>query len=213
MTQEIDGSPSSVYGMLTSIFPETRVRCLNQVHSQVIVRAEQCAEGEIPKADGILSLDPDIILCVRTADCIPILLWSDDVPCIGALHAGWRGLAKGIVKKAVHMMNSLGANEIHIRLGPSIGPCCYEVGPDVMRALGVQGFPSPAGTHRVDLGDVAKKQAMEAGVPEPMIRTVERCTSCNPLEYFSYRRDGALTGRNISLIGGKSCLLQGLQGE
>jgi len=212
-TEGIDGLPLSVYTRLVELFPEAQVYCLRQIHSDVIVRAELCTPGEFPVADGILCQDPEPILCIRTADCVPVLLWSKDVPCIGAVHAGWRGLAKGIVGKAIRMMHSLGARDVHVRLGPSIGPCCYEVGQDVVQALGLVMEPFREGTYRVDLAEIARRQAMEQNIPGDMIHGSLRCTCCHPREYFSYRRDGELAGRNISLIGGTSCLLPGLRAE
>lgn len=211
VTAGLDGKEDSVLARLTGLLPDAHIYCLNQVHGAKIVFAEDVASGDIPEADGIISRDPGDVLCIRTADCVPLLLWADAPPLIAAVHAGWKGLAKGIVKKAVHCMQTLGASQIHVSIGPSIGPCCYEVGADVVDALGRENMVYKNGSMFIDLTGAALSQAHEAGVGRHMVHTVRMCTSCHPGELFSYRRDGAAAGRNISLIGGKSWSLPGLQ--
>lgn len=211
VTAGLDGSPETVAGMLENLLPNARVYCLNQVHSNGIVRAEDIAKGDIPEADGIISRNPSDVLCVRTADCVPVLLWNDAPTVIAAVHAGWRGIAQGIVKKAVNQMQKLGASVIHVSIGPCIGPCCYEVGQDVVDALGSEHLLHTNGTKYLDLAGIVISQALSAGVRRDRIHSVDLCTSCHPDKFFSYRRDGASTGRNISLIGGESWSLPGLQ--
>jgi len=211
LTAGLDGSPDSVVAMLGDLLPESPVYCLNQVHSDGIVLARDIASGDIPEADGIISLDPGDVLCVRTADCVPVLLWGDNSSVFAAVHAGWRGLEKGIVIKAVHCMQTLGASGIHVSIGPCIGPCCYEVGPDVAAALGTEHLLHENDSLYLDLAGVTLSQALSAGVERSRIHSVDICTSCHQDEFFSYRRDGAAAGRNISLIGGESWSLPGLQ--
>ena len=211
VTEGLDGGPDSVAAMLRNLLPDAHVYCLNQVHSDAIVFAEDIAPGDIPEADGIISRDPGDVLCVRTADCVPVLLWDDSSPMIAAVHAGWRGLARGIVKKAVKSMEALGASGIHVSIGPCIGPCCYEVGPDVVDALGRQHLQYIKDSMYLDLAGIARSQALGAGVNRAGVSSVDVCTSCHPGKFFSYRRDGVLTGRNISLIGGGAWSLPGLQ--
>jgi YfiH family protein len=211
ISEGIDGSPETVVARLEDLLPESRIYCLNQVHEDNIVFAEDIHCSDIPEADGIISRNPDDVLCIRTADCVPVLLWTDDPPLIAAVHAGWRGLAKNIVKKAVRNIYALGAGEIYVSIGPCIGVCCYEVGPDVVNVLGTENLVYKKDSMHIDLKGVALSQALDAGVDRELVHAVDICTSCNPKEFFSYRRDGHAAGRNLSIIGGKSWLLQGLQ--
>lgn len=209
LSEDIDGGPASARDLLASLMPGRRIVCLNQVHSDRIIRAEDIPDGSFPDADGVVSLDPSIVLCIRTADCVPVLVWSDDTPVIAAVHAGWRGLALGIVGRAVREVFSLGARRVRVALGPSIGPCCYEVGPEVLDALGVAPAVSRKNTPAADLRLAARVQAIRAGAGE--VYDVGPCTCCTEHQYFSYRRDGAATGRNLSAIGGGACTLPGLR--
>lgn len=203
----IDGGPESARALLARHMPSCRIVCLRQVHRDRIVRAEDLALDVFPEADGVVSTDGSAVLCIRTADCVPVLLWADDAPVVAAVHAGWRGLALGIVKRAIDEIRSLGARSVNLELGPSIGPCCYEVGPEVINALGVEPAASSRGAPSVDLHLVAGAQAVSAGVLPSHVHSVRSCTCCNPSLYFSYRRDGASTGRNLSVIGGEACTL------
>lgn len=213
ISERVDGRAETIVERLKNLLPDSRIYCLNQVHEDHIVFAEDIHYGDIPQADGIISRNLDDVLCIRTADCVPILLWSDDPPLIAAVHAGWRGLSKNIVKKAILKIYDLGAGEIHVSIGPCIGVCCYEVGPDVVDALGTGTLVYKQNSMHIDLTGVALSQALEAGVERECVRVAGICTSCNPKEFFSYRRDGQMAGRNLSLIGGKSWLLPGLQVE
>jgi len=211
VTEGLDGSPQAVAARLRQLLPSNDIFCLTQVHADRIVWAGEVSPEDFPKADGIMSRDPVNVLCIRTADCVPVLLWADDSPMIGAVHAGWRGLSLGIVHKAVGLMRVSGARLIHVSMGPSIGPCCYAVGTDVIDALDAQPNLTLDGRLSVDLHRVATCQAHAAGVPADMIHCVQVCTQCNRETFFSYRRDSGNAGRNISLIGGASCSLPGLQ--
>lgn len=211
LTSGIDGKPASVLDRLSRIMPGSDIFCMDQVHSDRIVLADEAAPQDVPQADGIISRNPDHVLCVRTADCVPVLLWANDMPLNAAVHAGWRGLALRIVAKCVRMMRSLGAEDIRAAIGPSIGPCCYVVGRDVADALGAEPRINGSGSLVVDLRAVARSQLTGAGLEEDAIESRGPCTACRTDRYFSYRRQGQLAGRNVSLIGGKSWSLPGLQ--
>ena len=211
VTKDLGRGPESVAGRLRELLPGSRIICLEQIHSDRIIRAEDVAPGVFPEADGVISHEPSFVLCVRTADCVPILMWADDSPVIAAVHAGWRGLAKRIVTKAVHLMLASGAQQIHVSMGPSIGPCCYAVGREVIEALNADTERTMDGRPSVDLRRIAALQAENTGVSPVMIHHVECCTYCTGDTFFSYRREGEHAGRNISLIGGASCSLPGLQ--
>jgi len=211
LTRNVEPTAYAALARLESLLPDARICCLDQIHSARIVIAEDLLPGELPQADGIISTDPDKLLCVRTADCLPVLAWAQDTLMHAAIHAGWRGLAKKIIFKGIKMMQSQGAHSIRISIGPAIGPCCYEVQRDVIDALAPSSFHIEEDSIYLDLWQEAFKQSIEAGVQKDNIKIKRLCTSCNPDKFFSYRRDGNSTGRNISAIGGDSWLLPGLQ--
>jgi YfiH family protein len=213
LTAGRDGGPQSIASMLQELLPDSRIFCLTQIHSDKIVRAEDVSPKDFPEADAIISQNPSDVLCIRTADCVPVLLEADNGSMIGAVHAGWRGLAQEIVFKAITRMQWDGAEKIHAAIGPSIGPCCYQVGPEVVRELGAEPVKRKDGAITVDLTDIAFQQAKKAGIPEDRIHVKRICTYCNPDIFFSFRRDKEAAGRNISVIGGESWSLPGLRAE
>lgn len=213
VSEGIDGNARSVLSMLKSALSGCDVYCLDQVHSDRIVLAEEISPGDIPEADAIISRNTDAVLCIRTADCVPVLAWSEDARLVAAIHAGWRGLALGIVEKTVRAMKSMGAVDIRASIGPAIGRCCYEVKADVVEALGVEPETDGRGSLFVDLPMAAASQLGKAGLKQNAIDMKALCTSCNNDRFFSFRRQGEKAGRNISVIGGKSWLLPGLQAE
>jgi YfiH family protein len=210
LTIGIDGGPASVRAMLGGIIPGSDIFCLDQVHSGRVVLAEDLAPFETPRADGIISRNPDAVLCVRTADCVPVLAWARDMPLNAAVHAGWRGLAQGIVATCIRMMRALGARDIRAGIGPSIGPCCYEVGREVLDALGAEPLVRADGSLMVDLREAARSQLLDSGLSGTAVEMHDLCTACNTDRFFSYRRQGQPAGRNLSLIGGESWSLPGL---
>jgi purine-nucleoside/S-methyl-5'-thioadenosine phosphorylase / adenosine deaminase len=211
VTEGLDGGPQAVAGRLKELMPGSEIYCLKQMHSDRIVRADDISHEDFPEADGIISRDPGKVLCIRTADCVSVLLWAEDSPLIGAVHAGWRGLSLRIVEKAIGIMRAGGAGHICVSMGPAIGPCCYAVGPEVIEALEADADHTLDGRLSVDLHRIAALQAQNAGVPPGRIHQVKSCTCCKADLFFSYRREGVFTGRNISLIGGESWSLPGLQ--
>lgn len=200
-----------MHSMLTSALSGCKIYCLDQVHSDRIVLAEEVSPGDIPEADAIISRDIDAVLCVRTADCVPVLAWSEEARLIAAIHAGWRGLALRIVEKTIGAMEAMGGRDIRAGIGPAIGRCCYEVRADVVEALGVEPETDGKGSLFVDLPKVAASQLGKAGLKPQAIDMKTSCTSCHNDRFFSFRRQGEKAGRNISVIGGKSWLLPGLQ--
>jgi YfiH family protein len=161
----------------------------------------------VPECDGLVTPTPGLALAVRGADCVPILLWVKGAA-IGAVHAGWRGMAGGIVAAAVTRLMRLGhtASDIYAAIGPAIGPCCFEIGPDAAARLSAL----PAGEEAVvrregkswyaDLAMLATAQLAATGVRAGHILTPGECTSCRDDLFFSYRREGALAGRQVGAI-------------
>ena len=210
-TEATAGEPRAVFERVRRLVPEGNIYFLTQVHADHIVVAEEVMPEDMPEADGIISKNPEDILSILTADCLPILAWSDQPPLIAAIHAGWRGLSQRIIGKGMGMLQSLGASHIHVSIGPAIGPCCYAVKGDVTEALHNPPVRQADGRHYLDLWDTALRQLMESGIQRHLIQCLRICTACHRELFFSYRRDGEVTGRNISAIGGKACLLPGLR--
>jgi copper oxidase (laccase) domain-containing protein len=122
-----------------------------------------------------------------TADCVPVaIVRTDGEPALALLHAGWRGLSEGIVAAGVR---ALGDGRLAAAVGPAIGPCCYEVGPEV---AGLFDADLTRG-RKLDLWSAAERALRAAGV-EPVER-FDLCTACHPELFFSHRRDGGRTGR------------------
>lgn len=166
--------------------------------------------GEIPdtKADAIVTDDPCRVLCVRTADCTPILLSSADGRVVAAVHAGWRGVISGVAVATVGAMRSLGAGEIVAAIGPCISSERFEVGPEVLAEFGrvfgtaapvrVVAPADPCSKGFVDLQTALRIQLESCGVRE--IEVVRLCTVSRPDLFFSHRRDDGHTGRMASII-------------
>ena len=158
-----------------------RLALNRQVHSASVRRAHPRARGE--PGDGLWTDAPGVPLLALTADCLPIALVHDGK--LAVLHAGWRGLLEGVVEAGVAAIGGADAACV----GPAIGPCCYEVGPEVAGR-----FDSDLTRDgRLDLWTVAERLLRRAGA-----RVVERldlCTACHPELFFSHRRDRGVTGR------------------
>lgn len=149
----------------------------------------------IGEADGQMLSEPGVAALVFTADCLPVALRGPGG--VAMLHCGWRGLAGGIVAKGAAAVGAESA-----AIGPGIGACCYEVGPEVLEAFADLGegiaVPSGRSGHgRIDLVEVATRLLREAGVER--IEAAGLCTSCEPELFFSHRRDDGVTGRQGGL--------------
>lgn len=186
---------------------------LEQVHGDVVWSAGAEPPRGSVEADGALACRPETwhpVLSVRTADCLPVLLADEAGSAVAAVHAGWRGTARGIVGRAVASLvaQGLSARRLRAALGPVAGPCCYEVGPDVLgaigRASGVDAKELQArsvhGGVTLDLAEANRRQLLAAGIPGASISVVGECTMCSG-RYFSYRREGSSAGRQMALIG------------
>jgi polyphenol oxidase len=167
-----------------------------QVHGRRVVRHGDGWSGwlRIDDADGHMACDAGIALAVTLADCVPVFLAHPD-GAIGLLHAGWRGTAAGIVAEAARQWHEAGLDlrEIRAHLGPAICGDCYEVGPDVIRAV----LGKPAENPRpIDLRTALREQLEACGVRR--ISTSPRCTRCHNEQFFSHRMGDA--GRHIAVL-------------
>ena len=164
-----------------------------QVHgTRVAVADGATADDGVVEADGVATTARGVAALVLTADCLPVALAGDGA--VAMLHAGWRGLADGVLEAGVRALRGLGAaGELHAAIGPGAGACCYEVGDDVAAR-----FPAAARHGRtLDLKAVAAQRLRAAGVTQ--VTDVGRCTMCEPEVFFSHRARGPLTGRQGGL--------------
>jgi polyphenol oxidase len=160
-----------------------------------------------PVADIAVTDDASIALSVRTADCVPILLADRRTGGVAAVHAGWKGTAAGAAIIAVqHLTLRYGTNpdDIIAAVGPSIGPCCYEVGSELAvhfssHTEAATWFTPDAKPH-LDLWRATRDQLARAGVSPPHIHVAELCTFDHPSLFHSFRRDGEAAGRLVAAI-------------
>ena len=162
----------------------TRLAMNRQRHSPTVHRAEPGLRDE--PGDGLWSDEPGLPMLVLGADCLPIAIaTTDGTPALAVVHAGWRGLAEGIVAAAV---SALGDDAKAAAIGPGVGPCCYEVGPEVSDL-----FDADLTRNRIlDLWSAAERALRRAGVAT--VERVDLCTRCNPDLFFSHRRSGPARG-------------------
>ena len=183
---------------------------VHQVHGAAVVAAH-VGTAERPRADGLVSRDPSILLTVRVADCAALLIADRRLGTVAAVHAGWRGTAAGIAGAAVARLRELHGShpkDLAAALGPSIGPCCYTVGPELIDAFGASGhsdavvdrwFRRGDGLH-LDLWAANRDQLAAAGVRPSSIFVSGLCTACHPEWFYSHRREGAAAGRLAAFI-------------
>jgi len=151
-----------------------------QIHSPTVHRAHRGARGE--PGDGLWTDEPGIPMLALSADCVPIAVSGNGR--LVVLHAGWRGLLEGVVAAGVE---AIGGGDAAI-VGPAIGPCCYEVGPEVSERFEAD----LTRNRRLDLWTAAERLLRTCGVPR--VERVDLCTHCNPQLFFSHRRDGKPRG-------------------
>jgi polyphenol oxidase len=197
---------------------------LNQVHGRhavVVRRADPAArdrlmaaagKGERPEADILVSDDPAVALAIQVADCVPLLMAHRRSGAVAAVHAGWRGTVARAAEAAVEVLRRefrAAPEDLVVAHGPSIGACCYEVGPDLVDAFEAGGFRAQvdrwfsrdeAGRFRLDLWTASRDQLLAAGVRADDIHQSGLCTASHPQWFASYRRDGSGTGRIAAVI-------------
>jgi len=196
---------------LPSHWPCSEVQ-LNQVHGASVFDLKKFPPevADLSQGyDGVVTSLPEVVLTIKTADCLPVLFYSEANQRVGACHAGWRGLRLGILQAT---LQSLTANKaiggVRAAIGPGIGADHFEVGDEVVSAfvgldLGFQAYFKSCGgeKYRGDLYGIAKRILLQAGLDQNKIFFEPRCTFCDPLSFHSYRRDGKSGGRNFSRIG------------
>jgi YfiH family protein len=191
--------------------PELSLQWVQQVHGTDVLRVEQPESGlePPPQADAIYSRKAGIACGVLTADCLPVLFCSNDGEEIAVAHAGWRGLAAGVLERTLACFQAAPAG-VRVWLGPAIGPCHFEVGADVKTRFLAESAVSDharierafvstgrAGKYLADLYQLARLRLNAAGVQQ--ISGTPCCTACDSSLWYSYRREPQ-TGRFATLI-------------
>lgn len=178
---------------------------LSQVHGARVVDAASVGSMP-PEADASISTVPGVVCAIQTADCLPVLFCDSGGRVVGAAHAGWRGLAGGVLENTVAAMRDAGASDILAWLGPAIGPQCFEVGQDVFNAFAANDvemakafkpIAGSAGKYLADIFALARRTLILSGVAQ--ITGGGICTVTEQKRFYSYRRD-KVTGRMASLI-------------
>lgn len=180
---------------------------LKQVHGTTVVDAADVhGTPDAIAADACISSRPGVACAILTADCLPVLLADADARVVGAAHAGWRGLAGGVLEATVAAMRAAGAGRLLAWMGPAIGPRQFEVGEDVREAFlhlgpgagaAFHGLAGQDGKYLADLPALARLALAGAGVDA--VAGGEHCTVSDSHRFYSFRRD-RITGRMASLI-------------
>jgi YfiH family protein len=177
---------------------------LHQIHSDKVVYAG-ARYGCLGEGDALVENTPGSLVAVKTADCVPLLIVDPAHRAVAAVHAGWRGTAQKIVVRAIEELAERFSSrpaDLHVAIGPRIGKCCYEVGPEVAAEF-TEYDPALRGltqrTH-LDLGEINRLQLAASGVPAAQIYVVPVCTMCDP-DFHSFRRDHERAGRMLSVAG------------
>jgi YfiH family protein len=180
-----------------------RVASARQVHGSRVAEVNAAGGGQVqPNTDGLVTRTPGIGLLLRFADCQPVLLYDPENHALGLVHAGWRGVAQGIARRAVDaMQKAFGSRSeaLLAGLGPAIGPCHYTVGKEVAAVMAYalpdwQEAMIPDGDGwRLNLSSANAQQLAAAGVRQ--IEQAHVCTACRSDEFFSHRADDGRTGR------------------
>jgi polyphenol oxidase len=192
---------------------DARLITLHQVHSNCVHIIEEIShQWNQSEGDALITRTENIALAVKTADCLPVLMADPATNAIAAVHSGWRGTLSGVLPEAIREMQrafgSMPANLL-IAIGPGIRSCCFEVGQEVAelfdKAFPEAGLSKPIsarpGKFLLDLCGALRIQLNLAGVRSENQFDLDACTCCNTNDFFSYRAEGAASGRMMAVIG------------
>jgi purine-nucleoside/S-methyl-5'-thioadenosine phosphorylase / adenosine deaminase len=178
---------------------------VRQVHGACVVRLDAGTPPSL-EADAVLSRTSGVAACVSVADCVPVLLADPASGAVAAVHAGWRGtLARAAAEAVRALAEESGAapGRLVAAIGPAIGPCCYEVSPDLAQRFAAEmgaDVVRRGGAPTVDLWAANAAVLRAAGLKADRIEALRRCTSCERDDFFSHRRDAGRTGRQMAFI-------------
>ena len=181
-----------------------RLAHTRQVHGREVIKIDERTEasvraqtaGRVPEADGQATALRGIAPSVLVADCLPVAITGGGA--VAVVHAGWRGLAAGVIQAGVQAVRELGAQRpFHAAIGPGAGPCCYEVGEEVHAAFSER-LPAARRGDNLDLKLIARSELEASGVS--VVHDTGLCTMCaDPSLFFSHRRDRGVTGRQAGV--------------
>jgi len=203
----LDGAGPDLFPALVTARQVHGNRCLTIVDSD----PEKLGQIALTDADALLTDQPGILLGVMTADCLPLIMIDQEQRAVAVVHVGWRGLDQSIGVAAVTGLKrdfAVDVENLQVFAGPAIGSCCFQVGIEVVDRF--RRHPLLEGTddwyqertsgYYVDLLSIQRAQLLAAGVAEKNFHQVDICTFCNDF-CFSYRRDHAITGRQLAFVG------------
>ena len=182
---------------------------VSQVHGASVVEVRE--RGELPslrerEADALFTSLPGLALGVRSADCVPLLVADPQTGRVAAIHAGWRGVVAGVIAQALMLLRQAGSHldALHIVICPHIRAAAFEVGKDVADALGAilpEAIESKSGgKFRADLTQIVRAQLAQSGIAREQIADLGGCTFGDAERFYSYRREGARSGRHLAII-------------
>ena len=194
--------------------PLAQFLVVNQVHGDAILvikaHGSYFSSNDELNYDAIVTSRADLAICIKTADCVPVLIVDQVKKVIAVVHAGWKGTAMEISPKVIRLMQKQYGclqQDILAAIGPSIGKCCYEVDPVTADALRRQNnsdlFLQQAKKNdkwMLDLPEANRRQLLETGVLESNIEVAGYCTNCNQDMFFSHRGSGGITGRQVNFM-------------
>ena len=214
-TRQLELSSSGLKAISAAIGAPRGIVMAHQLHGREVIivkRDTPRLRAERLMGDVIVSNDPEVAVAVRAADCVPLLVADSQTGSVGAIHAGWRGLAAGAIGAALEAMaREFGSRAEHLRvaMGPHIGVCCYEVGPDLVSAFLAAGHSRPlvdrwfetrAERLYLNLTDAARSQLEAAGIPGAQIHVAGLCTAMHLDVLTSYRAEREKAGRIAGVI-------------
>ena len=204
---ELDGNIKELFGLTSQA-----VITIEQVHGASVILLEKPLKDSsyyrLMAGDAIVTALFSVPIAIRSADCLPILLYDERVFTIGAIHAGWRSTLEEVSIKTVETMKRefhSAPEDIKAAFGPSIGPCCYYVEPFMLKrfdkaGLSVNSFIISDNSTQLDLVRANTDQLLEAGLKIENISAKPPCTHCNTDLYYSFRAEGKKAGRQFSII-------------
>lgn len=218
-TRALEGNVERLAALL-SVSPDN-ILILKQIHSGVVcdvtattVKSVQ-GKPQSVAGDAWITALPEVVLGIRTADCVPILLYDPIQQVVAAIHAGWRGVVAGVIENTIAQMTSqygTNSSDILAAIGPAICQSCFEIGPEVAEVFqtkwGTQAPLRPGKGDRahLDLPKMSHLVLTQAGLLADHIELMPLCTSCRPDLFYSYRRNPGESGRMIAVIGFSSSL-------
>ena len=181
-----------------------------QVHGVAVVTVgagDDPAAIAAQEADALVTDVPGAALAVFVADCVPVLMACPRTGACAAAHAGWRGVVAGVATATLAALErgfGCRPEDVHVAIGPSIGVCCFEVGPEVVAAftpaLAASVSERPGRKPHIDLRQALRLQLVAAGVRADRIQSSADCTRCDPGRFYSFRREGTRTGQHLAVI-------------